>query len=757
MRLRTQLLLVSLLTLALPWAGWRYTLAVERAQRADREAVLAENAALVERILSARLERLPDPLLETRGRDPRHELHAVDLTRPLLVDGFDDDWRDPDGTPPRRLADPADPGFALAFRAALGGQFFYLYVEVEDPDVRYRDPLRGDDVPNDQLVLIFDAPDGERAYVQVATAAPGPLTPQRLRDEAPLPRLRAAWRAAPGGFAVELRIPASMIGDRFGFAVLDARGDGWGAALGTLPAEAVMAEARPAAISAWRGVEPGLLIREAPAVRALLADLRREGQRLSVIDSAGWRIASAGTLALDPVVAADGTGEDGVGIGAGSGRADGGGRGGGRGGAVAGALLRAMLRREDARVPVLDVTAERPALPNLTAALAGEPSALRYVAADTAGTDLDARDTVVLSAAHPIEGRDGVVLGALLIEQSTDKFVTLTTPAFAGLMQATLLASLAAALGLLGYATVLSLRIGRLRNAAERAAEVVLRPGGRFEARMPLARAGDELGDLSRSFTALLGRLRQQTDYLQTLASKLSHELRTPLGIVQSSLDNLASGALPDDAAPYLERAAAGSARLRAILTAMSEATRLEQSLGSAEAETFDLAALLADMLHAYRDVYPQRQFELRIDPAAVPARLRGVPELIVQMLDKLVDNAVSFSPARGKVTLGLERQDAGGFALSVSNEGPPLPETMRERLFDSMVSVRERAPGAGAADGGGGGGTAAARSEEDRSPHLGLGLYIARLIAEFHGGSIDASDLDDGSGVVFTVSLSGR
>jgi signal transduction histidine kinase len=73
---------------------------------------------------------------------------------------------------------------------------------------------------------------------------------------------------------------------------------------------------------------------------------------------------------------------------------------------------------------------------------------------------------------------------------------------------------------------------------------------------------------------------------------------------------------------------------------------------------------------------------------------------------------------------------------LSVRNEGPPLPASMDGRLFESMVSVR---PGGG---------------DPARGPHLGLGLYIVRLVAEFHGGSAAAHDRPDGRGVIVTVTL---
>jgi signal transduction histidine kinase len=103
------------------------------------------------------------------------------------------------------------------------------------------------------------------------------------------------------------------------------------------------------------------------------------------------------------------------------------------------------------------------------------------------------------------------------------------------------------------------------------------------------------------------------------------------------------------------------------------------------------------------------------------------------QLLDKLVENAIEFSPAGEAVHVRLQEQ--GRYALlAVQNKGPALPAQMRARLFESMVSVRESRTGA--------------------APHLGLGLYVARLIAEFHGGAIEAADTAAGDGVVVRVHL---
>jgi signal transduction histidine kinase len=245
--------------------------------------------------------------------------------------------------------------------------------------------------------------------------------------------------------------------------------------------------------------------------------------------------------------------------------------------------------------------------------------------------------------------------------------------------------------------------------------------------------AGDEIGDLSRSFSSVLGRLADAATHREALASRLSHELRTPIAVVRSSLDNLQHGAVADDARVYLERAQGGLDRLAEILTRMSEATRLEQSVHEAEIEPFDLALLVRGCVDGYRMAYAPREFIL--DAPDVAIALRGAPDLIAQMLDKLVANAVEFGVPARPIVVRVERAGAEA-RLSVGNDGPLLPDGMRERLFESMVSMRDGRGGDGA------------------TPHLGLGLYIVRLVVERHRGSVRADNRSDGSGVVFTVTL---
>ena len=342
---------------------------------------------------------------------------------------------------------------------------------------------------------------------------------------------------------------------------------------------------------------------------------------------------------------------------------------------------------------------------------------------------------VVVSAAHPIWDRDEV-LGAVVVEETTNAILSVRSRALERLLLVTLAVFALAAAVLLAFATRLSQRIRRLRDETESAIDARGRLTRRIDAG---SNAGDEIGDLSRSFSSMLEKLSRHHDYLQSMASRLSHELRTPIAVVRSSLENLELQALPADACVYIERAEQGLARLNTILTRMSEATRLEQGLSTQERERYDLCAVVAGCVEGYRGAYIGHAFELLLPGSAL--EVDGAPDLAAQLLDKLVANAVDFSAPGALIRVKLEREPAGEeqgrrARLSVQNQGPLLPEQMRGTLFESMVSVRQERGGG--------------------EPHLGLGLYIARLIAEFHGGAIHAENLpsDEGVGVSATFRL---
>jgi signal transduction histidine kinase len=337
---------------------------------------------------------------------------------------------------------------------------------------------------------------------------------------------------------------------------------------------------------------------------------------------------------------------------------------------------------------------------------------------------------LILSTAVPVFV-EGEVRAVLRLDRSNAEALLLADRAAAHLLGLTLLAFLASGGVAFLFATRLSQRIRRLRDAAERALD---RSGEvrRFE----VSAARDEIGDLSRSFSQLLEEIAAYTSYLRSLSSKLSHELQTPLAIVRSSLDNLDLAALPADARPYVARARDGVERMGQLVRTMSEATRIEHAIAAAEHEAFDLARLLADVGEGYRDMLAPRR--LRLDGLEAPCLFHGAPELLVQALDKLVDNARGFTPDDGEIGIALKR-GVRDVVVEVRNTGPCLPEAMRHRLFDSLVSLRDRSRGA------------------DGAVHLGFGLHVVKLVAAAHGGGAEADNLEDGSGAVFRLRLPWR
>jgi two-component system, OmpR family, sensor histidine kinase ChvG len=317
------------------------------------------------------------------------------------------------------------------------------------------------------------------------------------------------------------------------------------------------------------------------------------------------------------------------------------------------------------------------------------------------------------------------LIGELEVTQAANRWQGLRDRALTRMLDLTLAISAISVIVTFAFAARLAVRLSRLRRASESA---LTREGLLTE--FAETGAPDELGDVARSFSRLLGRLNEYTGYLRSLAGKLAHEIRTPLTIVRSSLENLESEDVSPAARQYVERARQGSERLNAILVAMGAATRVEEAIGNAERSRFDLTPVIASAVSAYRVAFPERRFAAEL--AAEPIEIDGAPDLIVQLLDKLIDNAVDFSPAGATITVRLRREPAAA-VLEVDNPGPPLAPETRARLFESLWQ---------------------SRSGSDSRPHFGLGLYIVRLIAEYHRGGVAAADLPGGEGARFGVRL---
>ena len=164
----------------------------------------------------------------------------------------------------------------------------------------------------------------------------------------------------------------------------------------------------------------------------------------------------------------------------------------------------------------------------------------------------------------------------------------------------------------------------------------------------------------------------------------------------------------------------------------MSEATRIEQMLHTTDKVAFDFNQVVTGCLQGYQQIFPNIKFVFNNNDSQTYPVL-GSPEHIAQLLDKVIANAVEFSQDK-QVVVSLNNVNKSELVLTISNKGPLLPEEMKDRLFDSMVSVRSAA--------------------KQKQPHLGLGLYIARLICEFHQAKISADNNYEPDGVTITLSV---
>jgi len=655
MSLRLKLLLLSVLTLVLPWAGYKYAQEMEKALRDAESQSLTAMAKTIAASLQGRDELLyRGPTGEELPSAERYDLVPIPLTGEPFVDGYVEEWPDAPGAW-KYFTHGND---RLGILTGVRDRMFYAQLDVRDDKVVFDAPgasLLDPASFGDRVWIGFEDTTGAERQVFLATSGPGDVHARRIetreygRQEAvDEPRIDSAWQLTKQGYRIELRIPLSLLGNRFGVLIDDRDEVGAVASsYGTLRGDDLAAQGR--------------LIAASPELARYLSQFLKDqsGLRLAVSTPDGAQLAMADTLTLPPAYGEEGNRS----------------------------ILVLLYRR-----------------------LLDEPGQRRMI-----------------EVPAPIYDRDGQrVIGTLRVSQTVDHWLTLRDHALTELLNVTLITSAILVIAMFIFAAHLALRLARLRKASENA---LTREG--IVTTFPESKAPDELGDVARSFSTLLSRLNEYTGYLRTLAGKLAHEIRTPLTIVRSSLDNLESEkSIPDSARIYLERARQGSDRLNAMLVAMGAATRVEEAIQSAERTRFDLVPVIASAVSAYRIGFPQRQFADVLTPG--PLEIDGAPDLIVQLLDKLVDNAVDFSPPGATITVRL-RFEAHHAVLEVENPGPPLPPDSHGRLFESLWQ---------------------SRASSDHRPHFGLGLYIVKLIAEYHGGFATAEDLPDKAGARFSVWL---
>ncbi|WP_375289379.1 ATP-binding protein [Qipengyuania sp.] len=281
----------------------------------------------------------------------------------------------------------------------------------------------------------------------------------------------------------------------------------------------------------------------------------------------------------------------------------------------------------------------------------------------------------------------------------------------------------------LGVSTFLSLFLARtivvpLRTLAQAAVRV--RQGRDRQVEVPrLPDRSDEIGQLARATSDMTSALRQRIDAVESFAADVAHEIKNPLASLRNATDTLGKVEDPALRAQLLDIARHDVKRIDRLVTEISDASRIDAELSRATFAQVDLVALTEAIVGSREDRAQNDGHPIRIATTLSTVSVMGEPSRLERVIVNLLDNAVSFSPPMAEIEVVIAR-DGRWVTLSVIDSGPGIPEERRENVFQRFHSLRP--------------------DDEDFGNHSGLGLAIARSIAEAHDGRLEALSREDGN-----------
>ncbi len=703
LQLRGKLFFGSLSLLIIPWMGFLYFQEMKLYLQTNQELKLQERANVIAEVLRGQ-PRLFYQYFTSSAQQQVSHLFIRQLKSPINIDGYDDDWRVYRDRWLTLRPDPSKTDNAIKDKVRVDYQlgvlepYMYGIFRIYDKSVIYHDPNDADPLSSDHLVVSMFHSKHDWLRYYITTVAPGGVMAKYATEDqggdtvwAMNRDISGEWQETSYGYNIELKIPTNLVANQISFDVVDVDDE---------KKREVMTR-----LSVPLSSLSGLINPMEANMRALLERLSEPGMRIWLMDSEQRIIDLFGQLSNDDVAQALMPASDMAEFNMSSNMLN--------------VFYRFLLKQ-----PVLEFQddlsqASRLQGPAINMALTGVASAHWRETPD--------QRVNILRVAQPIYFNEAIV-GVVAIEKTSNRILALQNRAIEILINISVIAFSVAMITLLMIAARLSQRIRKLRNEINAA----ITPDGQVIGGLTTTNNRDELGDLSRSFADILRRLSQYNLYLESMSEKLAHELRTPITVVQSSLDNLDAIDIHSEGEKYVKRAREGAIRLHNIVKRMGEATRLEQSLQHETPVIFNIVEVIQGCVEGYQMVYVNCQFRLQLPAKAVTETLliNGAPDLIAQLLDKLIVNAIDFHREQTAIVIRLSKQPKQ-VMLAVLNEGAHLPEEMHSHLFNSMVSVRQTS---------------------QAEPHLGLGLYIVRLITEFHQGKVAAHNRSDVAGAEFRV-----
>lgn len=252
-----------------------------------------------------------------------------------------------------------------------------------------------------------------------------------------------------------------------------------------------------------------------------------------------------------------------------------------------------------------------------------------------------------------------------------------------------------------------------------RAAEI---SASTLDARLPVVSPNDELGGLATVINALLDRLEASFAQQRRFMADASHELRTPAAILRTEVDVTLSRPQRSES-EYRESAAVmqdAAHRLTRIVDDLFLLARADAGHLVSRREPLYLEEVVHDATRAVRHLADARGVRVELGQV-VEAPLEGDADLLGRLVLNLLDNAIKYSPHGGLVTVTLVRR-GDRYEVSVVDDGVGIPEAMKEKIFERFYRLD----------------AARSRAERTATSGAGLGLAIARRIAEVHGGTLE-------------------
>ncbi len=251
--------------------------------------------------------------------------------------------------------------------------------------------------------------------------------------------------------------------------------------------------------------------------------------------------------------------------------------------------------------------------------------------------------------------------------------------------------------------------------------------------RLPSRR--DEIGMLARALSDMSSALRERISATEAFAADVAHEIKNPLASLRSALDGIEGLEDPKLRKQLMEVAKADVLRMDRLISDISEASRMDSQLATAKFEPIDIGDMIAQLIAAMK----QKAGEIGVDilfirPPTGRAIVMGEDIRLERMFVNLIENAFSFSPRNSnlEIVIAILPDEV---LIQINDQGPGVAEEQREAIFTRFYSHRP--------------------DNEKFGEHSGLGLAIARNIAEGHGGHIRVGNRADGNqGSCFEIGL---